>query len=125
MRPIRVIYSKGIASIIEFLDDNGVPVRVSVKRDLVHNGVSGFEIDEEELEYAIPHGIPFEEELPDEFVITREMVVTAIRKAGVWTEEDFAKNPNIIRSIVLSSAQEIIHNINVVLSNYQRRLKDG
>lgn len=114
---VKVIRYKGQAALVE-----SDLTRVSVPRDEVLEESDGKTyVSAEMFDMGIPHGIPFESELPESFRITGADIARELHLAGIWTVEDFDANPRAIQSVVLSACKNILADINGIVRNYKRR----
>ena len=99
------LFRKKSAVLVEFSDEKGNPHRYSLPAESVtieSDGSTVF-ISEDDLDQlGIPYGIPWEH-LLEEIYISSEQLANNLRKNGIWTSEDAVKNPDGIKSALISS----------------------
>ena len=88
---VRVVSRKGPSAMIECSLD-GLTKRFVLGQNLVHDG----QVDISDLEQAAPYGLPIAE-LVGNVQFTPLKLEQACRERGLWTAEDFAKNPSLVQ----------------------------
>lgn len=76
--------------------------------DALINGDS--QVSQRTLSSALPYGFPIEHVLKDIKIEARQLS-QALHKRGVWTEEDFKKNPEAIQRALLEVAGQSVSRI--------------
>jgi len=91
---VKVIKTEGHASLVEFIE-NEMPRRVTIPM----SALAGDEADDEVLAMGIDYGVQWEElsVIPQ---ITPTTLQAALRNHGIWTKDDFLKNPNVIIGVL-------------------------
>ena len=116
-KKVDVQYRKKSAALVEYTDSD-IPVRVSVPSAEVEvDALQQTFIDEDVLESGIPYGVPFASKIGD-FVITGETIENELHKAGVWTTDDFASNPQKVHGAVASAARPIMQALAILIKDY-------
>jgi hypothetical protein len=87
----RVISRKGTSAMIECTVDGLLKRFVLPLEKVVDEQVDIFE-----LEQAAPYGLPIGELLP-KVQFTPQRLEQACRERGLWTAEDFVKNPSLVQ----------------------------
>jgi hypothetical protein len=105
---VKVLRSKGQASVVEW-DDAGRTRRTVVPRNAVFEDEAKQPyVSEESLDKGIPYGADWETRLSKSFVITGAKVAEQLEVSGIWTKEDYDKNPSIVQQAVLGAARDIL-----------------
>ena len=105
---VKVLRSKGQASVVAW-DDSGRHRRTIVPRDTVLEGEDGTTaVQESSLDMGIPYGVDWESRLKNSYIITGAKVAEQLEVSGIWTKEDYEKNPSRVQSAVLGAAREIL-----------------
>lgn len=90
---VKVISTKERASIVEYVDELGTHrVIMDLKNLDTSSSAKPLYFDKEDLEEAIPYGVPWEDLITDK-VITGEKLGQALRDNGVWTYSDVFDHP--------------------------------
>lgn len=92
-----VVRRKGLAVLVQWLDDDGKLRRGKLPPDVVRDG----EVDEDQLAMALPYGEPWEELI--ELSTTAEDVADELRRRGVWTLEDLAADPGAAQAAFMQA----------------------
>lgn len=90
--PVRVISHKGPSAMIECSLD-GLTKRFVLAHKLVQDG----QVDIEELRQAAPYGLPIADLFGNMVQFTPQRLEQACRERGLWTAEDFVKNPSLVQ----------------------------
>jgi hypothetical protein len=95
---IKLISKQGHAALIEWTDATGGLHRSIVPTEAITEG----RIDPAELDYAIHQdGIDLVAALgKDEITISAQKLQNELRRAGVWTKEDYLAKPTIIFGVL-------------------------
>ena len=105
---VKVLRSKGQASVVEW-DESGRTRRTIVPRDVVFESEAGQTyVETESLDMGIPYGADWESRLKKSYIITGAKVAEQLEVSGIWTKEDYDKNPNVAQQAVLGAAREIL-----------------
>lgn len=88
---VRVISHKGASAMIECTVD-GLLKRFVLPLDKVVDG----QVDISELDQAAPYGLNIGKLLTD-LQFTPQRLEQACRERGLWTAEDFVKNPSLVQ----------------------------
>jgi hypothetical protein len=109
--PVKVIRNKGFASLVEWKDGERFR-RTIVPVDTVFTDSSqNSYVREGSLAMGIPYGIDWDHRLRDSFVIDKDAVAKRLEESGIWTKEDYNKNPNAVQQAVLGAAREILNEL--------------
>lgn len=89
---VKLIATDGQAAIVEHQSDNGI------ERIIVPNGeINAGRISEKALKQSIPFGgIELTDYLPEQLTIKVSDLQDTLRQRGLWTQEEYLKNPQII-----------------------------
>ena len=89
---IKLIATEGQAAIIEYQSGD------KVERAIVPNSeVIGGRISEQVLRQGIPYGgFELVDHLPEQLSIKTSDLQNMLRQRGLWEQEDYLKNPNVI-----------------------------
>ena len=105
---VKVIRSKGQGTLVEW-NDSGRFRRVIIPREEVLEGDDKKDyVNEESLDMGIPYGVNWEARVRKSFIITGAKVAEQLEVSGIWTKEDYEKNPSVVQSAVLGAAREIL-----------------
>ena len=105
---VKVVRSKGQVTLVRW-DDSGRTRQTLVPRDEVVEGDDGKDyVYEESLDMGIPYGVNWEARVKSSFVIPGAKVAEQLEVLGIWTKEDYEKNPSIVQQAVLGAAREIL-----------------
>ena len=105
---VKVIRSKGLSTLVEW-NDSGRFRRTIVPRNEVLEGENKKDyVEEDSLDMGIPHGVNWEARVRKSFIITGAKVAEQLEVLGIWTKEDYEKNPSVVQSAVLGAAREIL-----------------
>lgn len=113
---VRVIRSKGQASVVEW-DDSGRNRRTIVPRSAVLEGEGEDDkiyVYNEDLDIGIPYGIDWESRLKKSYIITGAKLAEQLEVTGIWTKEDYARNPSIVQSAILGAARELLTELSAI-----------
>jgi hypothetical protein len=105
-----IVRNKDSAVVVEEIG-GASPNRVTVPRDCVEivSGVSGF-ISRENLDRGIPFGTPWEMAVHDRLLTSMD-IASALRIGGIWTFDDFERNPQVVQSSLLSLLRSVMSEI--------------
>ena len=118
---VKIIRSKGQVTLVEW-DDAGKFRRMLVPREVVLENKDGRGlIVEEILEMGIPYGVNWEVRIQKSFVITGVQVAQQLEVLGIWTKEDYERNPNIVQQAVLGAAKEILVELYAIIRNIPKQ----
>lgn len=110
---VRQVFRKKMATLIEYLEE-GVPVRVSVPSSCLITSKDGtLLISKENLDRGLPYGIPWKYKLKISEV-TPESLELELHKAGIWTAEDVMKNPQAVKSALMSALRISMSDIQTI-----------
>ena len=118
---VKVIRHKGQSSLIEFYYENENIGRVFVPSEVIFEERGLSLVSLKDIEMGIPYGVPFEEGLPGTFTIKAEQIVQELRKAGIWTVEDYEKSSGQVRAIILPVSRNILADLNSIVRETKRR----
>lgn len=105
---VKVIKSKGQVTLVQW-NDSGRFRQILVPRNEVLEGDNGKSyVEEESLDMGIPYGVNWEARVRKSFVITGAKVAEQLEVSGIWTKEDYTKNPTGVQQAVLGAAREIL-----------------
>lgn len=105
---VKIVRSKGQVTLVTW-DDSGRMRQTLVPRGEVLEGDDGKDyVYEESLDMGIPYGVNWEARMRKSFKITGEKVAEQLEVSGIWTKEDYEKNPSIVQQAVLGAAREIL-----------------
>jgi hypothetical protein len=92
MIKVKLIATDGQAAIIEYQGDTGI------ERAIVPNSeVTGGRISEQALQQGIPYGgVELLDYLPRQLIIETSDLQDMLRQRGLWDQEDYLKNPQVI-----------------------------
>jgi hypothetical protein len=82
--PARVVHIAGESALVEWQAEG------KLRRCVLPVGLAGAEIDAETLELGAPYGLPWEEIVT--LQATPEALAENLRRAGIWTLADMARN---------------------------------
>lgn len=92
---VREIFHKGSSSVVEWQDDSGnVNRSIFPSTELVRENNLVFV---EDVEEGQPYGVDWEE-----FIHTKigpKGIASLLRKNGIWTFEDYARNTRVVTSV--------------------------
>ena len=111
--PVKVLRSKGQVSVVEW-NDHGRYRRTIVPRNTVLEEDSKTSVLESALEMGIPYGVDWESRLKRSFIITGAKVAEQLEVLGIWTKEDYEKNPSRVQSAVLGAAREVLTELSAI-----------
>lgn len=118
---VKKVFSKKSAVLVEYLNDAGVPVRVSIptvhSRDL---GDGRVEVSKDILEMGIPYGVPWSA-LLGQYILTGEAVEREFHKAGIWTWADYQHNPSALPGIIMAVASGLVKAITQVAKEHSSK----
>jgi hypothetical protein len=113
---VKVIRKKGHAAVIEAEFEDGsawviVPTSaVEIVGDVAY-------VSEEQLELAIPYGIPWSSLLSN-FTVRGEVIAKELEKMGVRTKEDVASKPNEVRGALFATIAPVLRQITAIARDY-------
>jgi hypothetical protein len=92
MIKVKLIATDGQAAIIEYQSGD------RIERAIVPNGeVAGSRISKQALEQGIPYGgVELLDYLPRQLIIETSDLQDTLRQRGLWNQEDYLQNPNVI-----------------------------
>jgi hypothetical protein len=101
---VSIIFGKGSATLVEFTDPEGNPVRKSVPTESVipYGDDTRAKISLSDFELGISYGIPFEYRLR-EHTVTPMDVANALHRNGIWISEDILRNQQAVISSLMSA----------------------
>jgi len=108
---VKVIRSKGAATLVEWTNKDGCLERASipsveVKKDSVNIAMVGQDI----LDQGIDYGIPFSDVLP-EYVVSPKTISNILHLHGIWTESDLRTNSNELQGVILECCKNILRDL--------------
>ena len=89
--PVRVVSRKGNSAIVEYTD-KGMLERVVIAHSVADSGT----LSVSEIKDAAPYGLPIGKFVSDKSLGMRLQM--ACRQRGLWTLQDFEKNPQFIQA---------------------------
>ena len=92
MVDVHVIRAKAGSALVQWLDAGGMYHRGYLPTASVVDGAA----DLNELEKAIPYGLPFEDYI--EITATPQSIANELRKRGVWTFEDLSNMSVVMKT---------------------------
>lgn len=122
MERVKLIFRKKMAVLVEYLQD-GVPVRVSVPSNRVFqitDNKKEVEVSEKTLREGIPYGIPWAIHVKD-VTIKGEDLERELHKAGIWTLDDYKRNPGAIQSAIMSLAVSVLRSVVQTVKEYSSK----
>lgn len=119
---VRVIRNKGFVSIVEWSDGERFR-RTVVPRNEVCDGENDTKLVAlDSLEMGIPYGIDWEHRIPkEEYFISREELARQLEVSGIWTKEDYDKNPGVVQAAVLGTAREILTDLFITVRSIPKQ----
>lgn len=120
---VRIIFGKGLATLVEYIDSEGYLARTSVKTTELQNVAldnSTALVSQTSLDQGVPYGLPFEYKFKER-VITAKSIGDELHKVGIWTAEDIQKNTKGTYEAILSAAALSLSD---VLALAQENLKE-
>lgn len=120
-RIVKLVFRKKAAALVEY-QENGVPIRVSIPSNKAYQTIneSEVEVSEKVLREGIPYGVPWAMHIT-ETIVRGEQIENELHKAGIWTIEDFKKNPGAAQSAVLSATANITRSIMQTVKEYSSK----
>jgi len=97
LTPVQVLSQSGEAALVEY-EAGGIPERVTIPAEAVEDGKA----DKSALIAGVAYGEDWSALMP-----TPTDYLLALRKAGIWTEEDLRKDPNRAASILSGVAPRV------------------
>lgn len=118
---VKMLFRKKSATLVEY-QKNGTPVRVSVPSNKVYPTTQNGEVEvtEATLREGIPYGVPWSIHLKD-LVVKGEDIERELHKLGIWTLEDFRKNPGSLQNAILSVTAEVVRSIVQTVKEYSAK----
>jgi hypothetical protein len=118
---VKLIARKKAAALIEFQNDNGETIRLSVPSHRVTELDNGnAEVILSVIKSGIPYGIPWGLKISDILVkgsdIEREM-----HNVGIWTADDLKKNPQVLQGVIMAAASELVRAVSIVIKEYSSK----
>lgn len=119
---IRLVSSKGQSTLVAYQDpDLEVEKKVYVDSELVgEDWGSEEEVPDEVIEYAIPYGIEWEAYV-ENILISKEAIARALYRNGIYTAEDYQRNPNAVLGAVREMSQQVLEQLNEVIRNFNHK----
>lgn len=118
--PVTTILKKNTAVLVQYTID-GKRQRGIVRHDWIISEKSGRStvnyVEESNLELAMPFGIDWT--VVGDVTISAEKITESLRNAGIWTLQDFEKNPDKVLKAACASSTEIIANIQAVIRDFK------
>lgn len=92
MIKVNLVSTDGQAAVIEYKSGD------RIERVIIPNtDIKGGRISQQTLKESIPFGgIELEDYLPEKLTINTSDLQDMLRQRGLWTEEDYLKNPGVI-----------------------------
>jgi hypothetical protein len=120
---VQVLRRKKNAVLVEYVR-NGEPIRVSISATkltaLTQDNKA--EILIRDLSMGIPYGIPWSSRLSKlHFEITGEAIEQEFHKSGIWTLDDFRKNPQALTGVIMSVSREVVTQIVQTVKEYSTK----
>jgi hypothetical protein len=117
-----IVRNKGTAFLIQTRESRD---RYFIPKDWVRPSIASeskeiYEIDSDNLELAIPYGIDWNDNLED-FIIRKADLIDALKDNGIWTAEDFLKNPAAVKGAISASASDLLRRLNAVVDVYRMK----
>jgi hypothetical protein len=118
---VRLIRSKGQVTLIAW-DDSGRARQTLVPRTEVLDGDAGKSyVKAESVDMGIPYGVNWEARMRKSFTITGAKVAEQLEVSGIWTKEDYEKNPSVVQQAVLGAAREILTELYAIINKIPRQ----
>ena len=111
--PVKVLRSKGQVSVVEW-NDNVRYRRTIVPRNTVLEEGGKTSVLESALGMGIPYGVDWESRLNRSFIIPGAKIAEQLEVLGIWTKEDYEKNPSRVQSAVLGAAREVLTELSAI-----------
>jgi hypothetical protein len=114
---VDIIQIKGSSVLVQYIGKDNLLHRCIVpERNMIILPSKEGIVDEDELEMAIPYGIPWTDFLADlEILITGDMIANSLISSGIWTKEDYTGKPRevsgAIQAVVLPSILSVLNDI--------------
>ena len=119
---VSVVFRKNSAILVEFIDHDKNPVRVSISTDSAELFDEGKKarVTPEVLDQGIPYGIPFEHRLRA-VTVTPDEIANAFHRDGLWTSEDILKNQKAVISSLLSAFKISVSDILALATEFSKK----
>ena len=117
---VKIITIKGVAMLVEWIIDAKV-YRAIIPESVVTISIPGLEgfADLDILETGIPYGLPWKELIP-KYEIMPIMLEEELHKAGIWTVEDFEKNPGDVQGAVAMATKRINRDLANIVKSHKK-----
>lgn len=109
---VKVIRKKGQAAVIEVEFEDGSDWVIVPSPSLHESGGKTY-VSEDEVELAIPYGIPWES-LISNFTVRGEVIAKELKKNGIRTKEDFATKPNEVRGALFATLGPMLRQLSAI-----------
>lgn len=121
MEIVKLIFRKKAAVLVEY-QKNGIPVRVSVPANKVHqiSNSEEVEISEKVLREGIPYGVPWSVHITDTTINGMD-VENELHKLGIWTVDDYKRNPGALQNAVMAVTVNIVRSIVQTVKEYSSK----
>lgn len=115
------IFRKKAATLVEYQKD-GVPVRVVVPSDRVRQTTDGsvVEVSDKTLREGIPYGVPWSIHIEDT-AVTGADIEKELHRFGIWTIEDYRKNPGAVQNAILAITANVMRSIAKTVKEYSSK----
>lgn len=113
----KVIKRKNQALLVEYTNENSIQRRIIVSALTNESAGDVIDLSDEEIDAAIPYGIQWDYELED-VTISATNIERALIHHGIWTVDDFGKNPSAVLGAVHEAATPILILINQIVKEY-------
>jgi len=120
---VQVLRRKKNAVLVEYIQDEK-PIRVSISATklIALTQENKAEITKKDLSMGIPYGIPWASRLSKlRFEITGEAIEQEFHKNGIWTLDDFRKNPQVLTGVIMSVSREVVTQIIQTVKEYSTK----
>lgn len=120
---VRVLWRKKNAVLVEHIKDED-PIRVSVPATRISpiTQENQAEISNKDLAMGIPYGIPWASKLKGfPIEITGEAIEKEFHKVGIWTYDDFRKNPQALTGVIMAVNQNVANQILLTIKEYSTK----
>lgn len=114
---VKVIRHKGQAALVEWSDSGRFRRTVVPRESVTEDERKRTFVSESDLSMGIPYGVDWESRLRETFVITGANIAEKLEGSGIWTKEDYIKNPSVVQQSVLAAAQEILRELSAITHN--------
>jgi len=109
--PVKIIRNKGFVSLVEWLDTERFRRTVVPREEVREDGRGKAFVSQSSLDMGIPYGVSWEQRLKGSYVIAGSVIAEQLEVSGIWTKEDYDKNPRAVHEAVLGAAREILNDL--------------